>query len=435
MLLAEQSALPTLLPSHIHRGLQQGYLQPIRDGQQGLGGEARGAGGGSQHMQPGTVGVCCHASGACLPARPLPACLHARTPACTPARLLARLPACLPNRCACALLCPTPPHPTHPLLLLAPPVFRRGEHGLPGPHPQQVGAQRRNVLPARWGRAWGAAVARRCCRQLATLPLADCPCSQLELVLLLITQRAPLHPTPPHPTPPHPTPPHPTPPHPTPPHPTPPHPTPPHPTPPHPTPPHPTPPPFHPPPHPPHPTPPHTHTRTHTGLHKDPPEFDMKWAREEAELVMFNAVKDLLAKTRLAPRDIDVLGGWVGGRAGGGGAAHGWLKSGCTAGVAERLVCLRLPLPTQSQPCHPPAPSRRPPPPPPAHSGQLLPVQPHALAVWCVEQLGSLPGRCKAGGRGTTLGHVWVRAVANRYGRACVRHHHLPLRSPSPLQP
>ncbi|PSC75078.1 3-ketoacyl-synthase 20-like [Micractinium conductrix] len=43
------------------------------------------------------------------------------------------------------------------------------------------------------------------------------------------------------------------------------------------------------------------------GLHKDPPEFDMKWAREEAELVMFNAVKDLLAKTRLAPRDIDVL--------------------------------------------------------------------------------------------------------------------------------
>lgn len=45
------------------------------------------------------------------------------------------------------------------------------------------------------------------------------------------------------------------------------------------------------------------------GLHKDPPEFDMVWARQEAELVMFNAVADLLAKTGLKPRQIDVLGG------------------------------------------------------------------------------------------------------------------------------
>lgn len=44
------------------------------------------------------------------------------------------------------------------------------------------------------------------------------------------------------------------------------------------------------------------------GLHKDPPEFDMVWARQEAELVMFNAVADLLAKTGLKPRQIDVLG-------------------------------------------------------------------------------------------------------------------------------
>ena len=53
------------------------------------------------------------------------------------------------------------------------------------------------------------------------------------------------------------------------------------------------------------------------GLHLDPPEFDMRWARVEAELVMFNAVRDLLAKTKLSPRQIDVLGetrmhGWVG---------------------------------------------------------------------------------------------------------------------------
>ena len=34
----------------------------------------------------------------------------------------------------------------------------------------------------------------------------------------------------------------------------------------------------------------------------------MRWARVEAELVMFNAVKDLLAKTKLRPRQIDVLG-------------------------------------------------------------------------------------------------------------------------------
>lgn len=36
----------------------------------------------------------------------------------------------------------------------------------------------------------------------------------------------------------------------------------------------------------------------------------MVWARQEAELVMFNAVADLLAKTGLKPRQIDVLGGW-----------------------------------------------------------------------------------------------------------------------------
>ncbi|KAL4855401.1 3-ketoacyl-CoA synthase 1 [Chlorella vulgaris] len=43
------------------------------------------------------------------------------------------------------------------------------------------------------------------------------------------------------------------------------------------------------------------------GLHLDPPEFDMAWARQEAELVMFNAVADLLAKTGLQPRQVDVL--------------------------------------------------------------------------------------------------------------------------------
>ncbi|KAI3432776.1 hypothetical protein D9Q98_004315 [Chlorella vulgaris] len=43
------------------------------------------------------------------------------------------------------------------------------------------------------------------------------------------------------------------------------------------------------------------------GLHLDPPEFDMAWARQEAELVMFNAVADLLAKTGLRPRQVDVL--------------------------------------------------------------------------------------------------------------------------------
>lgn len=34
----------------------------------------------------------------------------------------------------------------------------------------------------------------------------------------------------------------------------------------------------------------------------------MKWARHEAELVMFSAVADLLAKTGLHPRQVDVLG-------------------------------------------------------------------------------------------------------------------------------
>lgn len=43
------------------------------------------------------------------------------------------------------------------------------------------------------------------------------------------------------------------------------------------------------------------------GLHLDPPEFDMNWARQEAELVMFKAVDDLLRKAGLHPRQIDVL--------------------------------------------------------------------------------------------------------------------------------
>ena len=34
----------------------------------------------------------------------------------------------------------------------------------------------------------------------------------------------------------------------------------------------------------------------------------MGWTRVEAELVMYGAVKDLLAKTNLKPRQIDVLG-------------------------------------------------------------------------------------------------------------------------------
>lgn len=43
------------------------------------------------------------------------------------------------------------------------------------------------------------------------------------------------------------------------------------------------------------------------GLHLDVCRTDMLLAREEAEIVMFGAVEDLLAKTGLKPRDIDVL--------------------------------------------------------------------------------------------------------------------------------
>jgi 3-ketoacyl-CoA synthase len=43
------------------------------------------------------------------------------------------------------------------------------------------------------------------------------------------------------------------------------------------------------------------------GLHESPPKFNMHLAREEAELVMFNAVADLLAKTGLRPGQIDIL--------------------------------------------------------------------------------------------------------------------------------
>lgn len=64
--------------------------------------------------------------------------------------------------------------------------------------------------------------------------------------------------------------------------------------------------------HPPHPptlcTLAHPHLDFLAGLHLDPPEFDMRWARDEAELVMFNAVADLLKKTGLKPRQVDVLG-------------------------------------------------------------------------------------------------------------------------------
>lgn len=44
-----------------------------------------------------------------------------------------------------------------------------------------------------------------------------------------------------------------------------------------------------------------------SGLQRDPPEPTMAWAREEAELVLFTVVENLLKKTGLNPRDIDVL--------------------------------------------------------------------------------------------------------------------------------
>jgi len=43
------------------------------------------------------------------------------------------------------------------------------------------------------------------------------------------------------------------------------------------------------------------------GLQRDPPEPTMAWAREEAEQVLFSVVADLLEKTGMKPRDIDIL--------------------------------------------------------------------------------------------------------------------------------
>ena len=44
-----------------------------------------------------------------------------------------------------------------------------------------------------------------------------------------------------------------------------------------------------------------------SGMHMKPPRSTMALAREEAELVMFNAVADLLERTGLHPRQVDVL--------------------------------------------------------------------------------------------------------------------------------
>ena len=44
-----------------------------------------------------------------------------------------------------------------------------------------------------------------------------------------------------------------------------------------------------------------------SGMHEHPPRVDMALAREEAELVMFSAVADLLKRTGLHPRQVDVL--------------------------------------------------------------------------------------------------------------------------------
>jgi 3-ketoacyl-CoA synthase len=43
------------------------------------------------------------------------------------------------------------------------------------------------------------------------------------------------------------------------------------------------------------------------GLQRDPPEPTMAWAREEAEMVLFSVVENLLKKTGIKPREIDVL--------------------------------------------------------------------------------------------------------------------------------
>ncbi len=66
----------------------------------------------------------------------------------------------------------------------------------------------------------------------------------------------------------------------------------------------------------------------------------MVWARQEAELVMFNAVADLLAKTGLKPRQIDVLGGWQGSLAGVGCTSPSLQASGFAARVDLHAGCL-----------------------------------------------------------------------------------------------
>lgn len=43
------------------------------------------------------------------------------------------------------------------------------------------------------------------------------------------------------------------------------------------------------------------------GLHMEPPKADMALAREEAEIVMFNAVRNLLERTGLQPKQIDII--------------------------------------------------------------------------------------------------------------------------------
>ena len=102
----------------------------------------------------------------------------------------------------------------------------------------------------------------------------------------------------------------------------------------------------------------------------------MNWARTEAELVMFRAVADLLAKTGLHPRQVDVLGerrrrGWA--------AAAGswWLREGVAAWVPQccsrgahlraclpaclfRRHCYHSPAPTQPRPSLPPPPPQSP---------------------------------------------------------------------------
>lgn len=71
----------------------------------------------------------------------------------------------------------------------------------------------------------------------------------------------------------------------------------------------------------------------------------MNWARQEAELVMFKAVDDLLRKTGLHPRQIDVLGACCrdgGGSSGGGGGRHECLQVRLRVPHRPRCVVARL---------------------------------------------------------------------------------------------